>query len=43
MVFNLKVKDYYTAPGTYVFVMLTGNQDNYVIEPTGAVGIVVER
>jgi hypothetical protein len=41
--FNLKVKDYYTAPGTYAFVMLTGNQDHYVIEPTGAVGIVVER
>jgi len=41
--FNLKVKDYYTAPGTYTFELRTGSQEEYIIEPTGTVKIVVEK
>ena len=41
--FNLKVKDHYSGPGTYTFEMVSGNQEEYVIEPTCTVTIVVEK
>jgi hypothetical protein len=41
--FNLKIKDYYKAPGKYIFEMRTGNSEEYIIEPTCTVTIVVEK
>lgn len=41
--FNLKVKDHYSAPGMYSFKMMTGNQDEYIIEPSCTVTILVEK
>lgn len=41
--FNLKVKDYYTAPGIYTFEMMTGNQGEYIINSTCRVAIAVEK
>jgi hypothetical protein len=40
---NLKVKDYYTAPGLYVFKIISGNLEEYIIEPAPTIQIVVEK
>lgn len=40
---NLKVKDFYTAPGEYNFRMVSGDLGEYVIEPTCTVTIWVEK
>ena len=39
--FNLKTKDY-SAPGTYTVTMVSGNEGEYVIEPTCTATFVIE-